>query len=164
MIEELIPVILHKGFDGLFLDTLDDPPYLENLDSKKYSGMTRGGVNLVKAIRHHYPNIKIMVNRGYELLEDIAEDIDMVLGECVFADYDFKTKTYQRVSEEEYRQQVAILTSLKDKFPHLEIFTLDYWNPDDMAGIAEIYRQQRNNGFRPYVATVELDRIVPEPG
>ena len=45
----------------------------------------------------------------------------------------------------------------------LEIFTLDYWDPADPAGIARIYREQRDNGFEPYVSTVELDRIIPEP-
>lgn len=42
--------------------------------------------------------------------------------------------------------------------------TLDYWNPADTAGLRRIYRAQRANGFLPYVATVELDRLVPEPG
>jgi hypothetical protein len=43
------------------------------------------------------------------------------------------------------------------------VFTLDYWNPEDAAGIRRIYRTERANGFHPYVATIKLDRIVREP-
>jgi hypothetical protein len=47
--------------------------------------------------------------------------------------------------------------------PRLRLFTLDYWDPEDSDGLAEIYRAQRCAGFIPYVATPDLTRIVPEP-
>jgi len=163
VIEELIPQILHRGFDGLFIDTLDNPAHLERTDPKKYRGMTESAVNLVKAIRHHFPRVKLMLNRGYDILDKVAPHIDMMLGESVLADYNFETKTYDWVPKPLYQQQVDILHQAQKKFPHLEVFTLDYWNPDDPEGIAQIYQKQRENGFRPYVATIALDRIIPEP-
>ena len=163
VIERLVPEILRRGFDGVFLDTLDNAGHLERLNPARNRGMTIAAARLVRTIRLHYPTIRIMMNRGYEILPEVESHIDMVLGESVFADYDFQSKTYRLVSRDLYRQQVNLLQEAKRRNSKLEIFTLDYWNPADPAGIARIYREQRDNGFEPYVSTVELDRIIPEP-
>ncbi len=163
VIYELIPALLHQGFDGVFLDTLDSPLHLERQDPQRYQGMTDAAIRLVRTIRKHYPHIKIMLNRAYEILPQVAGDIDIVLGESVYADYDFESKSYQRVPKQLYQQQLAYLKEAVRHNPALKVFTLDYWEPQDHAGIAAIYREQRANGFVPYVATVALDRIVPEP-
>ena len=163
VVEQLIPGILRRGFDGLFLDTLDNAAYLEQENPTRYRGMTAAAARLVRTIRLHYPTIKIMMNRAYEILPEVEQSIDMELGESVFADHDMKTKTYRLVPAELYREQVRLLQAAQKRRPELKVFTLDYWDPADPAGIARIYREQRANGFEPYVATVELDRIVKEP-
>ncbi len=163
VIYELIPALLHQGFDGVFLDTLDTPLHLEKQQPDRYQGMSKAAVRLVRTIRKHYPGIKIMLNRAYEILPQVARDIDIVLGESVYADYDFKSKSYKRVPQALYEQQLRYLKDAMRRNSSLEVFTLDYWEPQDREGIAAIYRVQRANGFKPYVATVALDRIVPEP-
>lgn len=163
VIEELIPRLVREGFDGVFLDTLDNPLYLEERDPGRFEGMTTAAADLVRGIRRHYPYLEIMVNRAYDLLPRVAEDIDRVLGESVYSDYDFEDETYQRVADKAYRRQVERLQALHAEYPHLEVHTLDYWYPEDPGKIAEIYAVQRSHGFRPYVATVELDRLIPEP-
>ena len=87
----------------------------------------------------------------------------MELGESVYADYDFETKKYGLVEPKLYKRQVKILKDAKEKNPKLEIYTLDYWNPDDEDGIKNIYSEQRKNGFSPYVATIDLKKIIKEP-
>ena len=163
VLEEIIPGILSKSFDGLFLDTLDNLGELERANPVKYKGMVQAGVNLVKAIRKHYPDIKIMMNRGYELLPYLTDIIDMELGESVYADYNFKDKKYQLVDNNLYQTQVNILQKAQKQNPDLAIYTLDYWHPEDKEEIAEIYSKQRQNGFIPYVATIDLDKIIKEP-
>lgn len=163
VLEELIPQILSQGFDGLFIDTMDNPAALERDDPVTYAGMTKAAADLMRAIRMHYPEAKVMLNRGYELIPLIGNHIDMVLGECVYADYNFETKVYSKVEPSLYKQQVDILTNAKSTFPHLDIFTLDYWDPADTEGIVDIYKTQRANGFRPYVATIDLKTVIPEP-
>ena len=122
--------------------------------------MKEAAIHLVKAIRHHYPQTLLMINRAYSLLPDVAKDVDMVLGECVYADYNFKRKIYELVPEKEYRKQVKRLQDIQQAHPHLQIFTLDYWNPKDVSVIKEIYRKQRKNGFIPYVSTIDLTKII----
>jgi polysaccharide biosynthesis protein PelA len=163
VVEEVVPAILHSGFHGIFLDTLDNPVELERRDPVKNAGMTKAAARLVQALKLHWPDVPIILNRAYGLLDDVAFHIDHVLGESVYADYDFSTKTYQKVPDDLYREQVEILKKAQKKNPNLSVLTLDYWDPGDPETIAEIYRVQRANGFSPYVATIELDLIVPEP-
>jgi uncharacterized protein (TIGR01370 family) len=163
VIEKLVPEILAKGFEGLFLDTLDNATDLVNQDDEKYRGMTTAAADLVIKLRQHFPEITIMMNRAYVLLPMVENKIDIVLGESVFATYDFESKTYQWVPEEDYRYQVNLLRAARQRCPSLRIFTLDYWNPEDRVGLRKIYRIQRANGFEPYVATIELDRVILEP-
>lgn len=163
VLEELIPAILHKGFHGVFFDTLDNAAHLERLDPVRYRGMTRAAAQLVQAIRRHYPCIPIMMNRAYEILPEVADKIDYLLGESVYSSYDFAKKTYRLVPKAEYRQQVALLKAAKRRHPRLTVMTLDYWNPADKATVARIYELQRKNGFLPQVSVIGLDRVVEEP-
>ncbi|MHB1219174.1 MAG: endo alpha-1,4 polygalactosaminidase [Alphaproteobacteria bacterium] len=163
VVEELVPMLLRRGFDGVFLDTLDNPVYLEQTQPKKYKGIADAAAQLVRAIRRNYPTIPIMMNRAYPLLPRVERDIDFELGESVYADYDFKTKTYQLVDRTTYLDQVKFLKDAQRRRPELRVMTLDYWSPADPEGIRRIYKEQRANGFDPYVATIDLDRLVKEP-
>lgn len=164
VIEELIPDILRRGFDGLFLDTLDSSIALETDGGPAHRGMTEAAVRLVHTIRRHYPHIRIMMNRAYSLLPELAHDIDIVLGESVYARHDANLKTYALVPEGEYRAQVDLLKGAQKRNPDLQVFTLDYWRTDQPEMIRKIYALQRENGFHPYVSTVKPDAVLPEPG
>lgn len=163
VVEELVPGILRQGFDGIFLDTLDNPPHLERTDAKRWAGMTEGAARLVRAIRTNWPRIRIMQNRAYEILPDVAPALDYTLGESVYAGWDFAARKPHLQTEEDYRFQVAALTGAKRINPALGLYSLDYWDPADAEGIRRIYALQRANGFAPYVSVVDLDRLVPEP-
>jgi hypothetical protein len=163
VIEQLVPGILARGFQGVFLDTLDNPVELERRDPKTYRGMAAAATNLIKALRQSFPSITIMMNRGYGLLPEVGGSIDIVLGESVYSTYDFERKTYRLVSTEDYREQVRLLKEARKRNPGLRVCSLDYWDPVDFKGIRRIYREERANGFEPYVATIGLDRIVEEP-
>ncbi|MEG3639890.1 endo alpha-1,4 polygalactosaminidase [Magnetococcus sp. PR-3] len=163
VLETLIPDILQQGFQGIFIDTLDNPPYLEQQNPKQFKGMAQAAINLIHAIRLHYPDMLIMVNRGYAILPKIQSTIDMVLGEAVYTKFDFQDKRYVHVPNTIYNAQVNILKKAKKGAPHLQVFTLDYWDPKDKAGLASIAKEQKKNGFTPYIATHLLDQLVPQP-
>ena len=163
VIDEVIPQILRKGFHGVFLDTLDNPFYLESQDPVTYKGMREAAIHLVRTIRMHYPDIKIMLNRGYAALDKLAPYVDMIMAESLYARYSFEKKAYIKVPKPEYKTQMSRLQSALRINPKVQIFSLDYCKPDDRATLMEIYKVQRKNGFIPYVATLELKELVKEP-
>lgn len=163
LLEQVIPGVLAAGFDGVFLDTLDDAELFERRDPKRYEGMQAAAAALVKTIRRHYPSIRVMVNRGYAVLPRIARDIDYVLGESVQGSFDPETRAYRTVSDADITWQVERLHAARERNPRLMVLTLDYWAPDDQPGVKALYDAQRSRGFHPYVATPLLDQIVREP-
>ncbi|MCC7259659.1 MAG: endo alpha-1,4 polygalactosaminidase [Alphaproteobacteria bacterium] len=163
IIEEIIPAALHHGFQGVFLDTVDNAAELERTQPVQNAGMKDAAIRVVRAMRENYPSLIIMQNRGYDVLPQTAPYIDMVLGESIYATYNFATKQYEHVAADLYKQQVEILKGAQRINPKLQIFTLDYAAPENKDEIRAIYAEERKNGFNPYVATIKLDQIIPEP-
>jgi hypothetical protein len=50
----------------------------------------------------------------------------------------------------------------KARQTQLKVYSLDYWDPADRAGIRDINAIQRAHGFMPYVGTSTLTKIIPE--
>lgn len=162
VVEELIPDLVRRGFDGLMLDTLDTAEAVEALDPAANAGMRMAMARLVRLIRLHYPNLKIMVNRGFSLLPEIAEDIDAVLAESIYTVYDTKTGEHRLQPEEHYRSVSEMLQRLHEEYPKIAIYTLDYWPETDGEAIRAIYAAQRAQGFIPYVSTHDLQQLREE--
>jgi polysaccharide biosynthesis protein PelA len=163
VIHDLVPAILERGFKGLFFDTLDSPAFLEQSDPVAYRGMTDAAAELVLAIRRAFPNLPIMVNRGYAVLPRIASEIDMVMGESVHSTYDAAKKSYVHVAPENVKWQLDRLNDARRICPSMLLFSLDYWSPGDSGGIARVYAEAETNGLVPYVATFDLSQVVTRP-
>lgn len=163
LLEKLIPEIILRGFQGIFLDTLDNAIYLEQQDPQQFSGMQRAAEQIVQLIGLYFPQLKIMMNRAYSLLPAVGRSIHILLAESLYTTYNFKHKIYEHVATATYQEQVKILKKYGEEFPHLRLFSLDYWYPNQVDMIAQIYRSERDNGFRPYVSVISLDRIISEP-
>lgn len=163
VVTKLVPSILERGFRGVFIDTLDSSAYVEQSNPVAFAGMMDAAVDLVVALRRAYPRMPIMVNRGYALLNRIAASIDMVLGESVHTTYEASSNSYVRMAPSDIQWQLDRLNESRRINPSLRLFSLDYWSPTDSAGIAHIYAQARANGLVPYVATIDLTRVVPRP-
>lgn len=163
VVEKLAPDLLRQGFDGFFLDTLDNPPHLERTDPKRWAGMTKASARLVNALRRNWPSARIMLNRAYEILPEAAGALDYALGESVYTTWNFTLERAELQPEDNYRFQVDALKDAQRRNPALSVMTLDYWDLSDVKKVREIYALQRANGFSPYVSVVTLDRIAPEP-
>lgn len=159
IIDMLIPEILNKGFDGIFIDTLDSPIEKERINPGKFNGMKKSAVSIIEKARRSYPNMKIMLNRAYVIASDVAPHIDYILGESVCNTYDFSTKKYFPVDDKSYEHQLKILADMKKNNPGLKVMSLDYCDDKDLPLRREIYRKQRKNGFIPYVATIDLCKV-----
>lgn len=94
ILDEIIPAIAAKGFDGVFLDTLDVAPYLEASDPERFKGCRDAVIALVHEIRKRYPAFVIIPNNALELLPDYGDAVDAAFVEDLYTRYDFETKTY----------------------------------------------------------------------
>lgn len=162
--EELIPEILAKGFDGIMFDTIDSPLHLAIQKKGKYPGMNEAAVTLLCDIRGAHPNAKLMLNRGFDVLTQAAPCIDMLLAESTRTDLQLSGKKKPKLlNDEEYGWYVTKMKEAQATAPALKIYTLDYWPIKDTEGVKRIYAEQRANGFIPYVSTMDLQQVYPEP-
>lgn len=163
VVDVLASPLMARGFDGFFLDTVDSALNLEQQDPQKYKGMRAGVIQLIQRLHHKFPQAKLLMNGALGLVADLQAEVQMVAVESSLTDWNFQTKTPSWRKPDDRTWALNQMHKAKAANPHLQIFTLDYWNAADKPGVAAIYQQQRADGFIPYVATIGLDRIVPEP-
>ena len=81
VVRQLVPAIVTGGFGGIMLDTLDTPPYLEQINPRANAGMRQAAIDLVRDIRASQPGMLLLINRGYAILPDLADSIDGIIAE-----------------------------------------------------------------------------------
>jgi uncharacterized protein (TIGR01370 family) len=163
VLEQIIPGILALGYDGIFIDTMDNAEAMERQDPIGNNGMVAAAATLIAAIRSRFPAIRIMLNRGYAMLDTVAPQIDHVLGEAMASRWNFAAKRYDLLVESDWQWQADRLRAAQAINPRLLAHTLDYWDQGDSARVAALYARERAAGFYPYVSTLALDRLWPEP-
>ncbi|MCW9708309.1 endo alpha-1,4 polygalactosaminidase [Fodinibius salsisoli] len=101
LLDKVVPNIMSKGFDGLFLDTVDDvAPYTDRAHLQPQM------VDIISQIHANYPDAIIIQNAGLFLLDKTKEFIDAVLIEDVATSYDFKNRTYNLKEKQQYHEKV----------------------------------------------------------
>lgn len=159
VLDRIIPDIVAKGYDGVFLDTLDSSVHLEDTDPKAFSGMTRAAVSLVHEIKSRFPNLRLCLNRAVPVLAQSAPDLDYALLEGLYSDYDGGTKHYRLVSQKDREALVAAAVQAQSANGKLIVLSLDYAAPNNAKRVRQAVAFSRNHGFVPYVATPQLDKV-----
>lgn len=157
IVEQVIPRLQQAGFQGVFLDTLDTAEFLESKDPQKYAGSKAAMIELVKAIHSRYPELLLVSNNGFPLLEELALYLSGVLAEDIFMMPDFANGGYRKVPAAEREYKIAVLKKIQAL--GRPVFNIEYASPKDKAAIRVCLRQSRRLGFKPYVAEKNLSAI-----
>jgi len=155
ILEVVIPKIIKQKFKGLMLDTIDTFYVLENMgkvDAKKNMA------EFIHKIHKMYPSLFLISNNGFDILENISEDISGVLTEDIFMMVDFDNDSYKKVPKEEREYKLGILREMQQKH-NLPIFVIDYIPNDNKKMIEENIKKLKQLKFVPYIAEKNLDRI-----
>ena len=164
MVTAQVQDAVRKGFDGVMFDTMDTALHLADMESpEKGEKAKEAAIALIGSIKTRYPNLKIMLNRGLDILPRVAPVIDYALGESLLAETDVSTGQSKVFPPSTYQSMASRLLQARTIAPHLKLYTLDYWNLDDVDGIQKLYAIHRAHGFNPYVTTPDLRKHTPEP-
>ncbi len=165
VLDEMIPFVARQGFTGVFLDTLDTPAYLEQQQPEARRGMREAAIDLVRSIRYRFPDMFVIINRGYALLPDLIGSMDAIVAESLLTVADDRDpRGYRWTPASEVAHVLSLLIPVTEGKARVPILSLDYWDPRDTETIRAIYARERQMGHHPYVATRMLDTIVPRPG
>ncbi len=164
MLNTIIPGLMQEGFNGVMLDTVDNLLWLEDKDPIAYAGTRRATIDLIHDIHQSYPQLHIMLNRGLNILPHVAGDIEMLLAESIYTSWDTAKNAPAMAPQNIQQDYLKQIEAVREQFPKLKVYSLDYWPPGDVQTVKGIYKAQRAHGFVPYVSTVDLQDLRPEPG
>lgn len=160
LLDTVIPSVLAKGFDGLFLDTFDSALALAEGDgAAAFAGTDQALVSLVREIKARWPDRLLAVNRGLPLLPALAPSLDLVMVEDLSSLYDFDLKDYRKVPAADQAVLLDQVARGLEANPGLTVLTLDYAPPGRKDLVRAAIARSRKHGFVPYVSVPELDRI-----
>lgn len=156
LLEKVLPELWARGFRGFFFDALDSHRMVKTEpeeDRIRWDGLNR----LIAAIRRRFPDAVIVLNRGFEILEQVAPIVDGVAAESLFAGFVPAERRYRPVPEADR----AWLLERLDRARELGLVTvaIDYLPPADRAGARRVARRIAELGHRPWVAPGELDGL-----
>lgn len=163
VVGEMVPEALVKGFDGIFIDGVDQALGLTRAGSPERQRCRLALAGLIGQIRKVHPGIKIALNRGLDLLDKVGNRIDFLVLEGLFSIYDAVAGHYRAVAPFERDQVLGRLKQGLRANPGLPVLTLDYApNPgDELAAAAVAFARER--GFVPYVSSWRLDAVFALP-
>ena len=157
IMEQVLPPLIARGFEGVMLDTLDSPLALE----QQKPGMRAAAIGLVTEIREGYPQLILIQNRGYTVLEDTAPMLNYALAESTFTNYDSVQNKLLIRDQAEKDYALNYLRKAKAKAPGLRILGLEYWEPEDAKMRAQLSKEMCVNNMIPFISTRALNQIHP---
>ncbi|OAN13072.1 RNA-binding protein [Photobacterium jeanii] len=138
-----------RGFDGLFLDTLDS----YYLFAKEVTEQKKQQQALSQIITqfHNLPNQpKLLLNRGFEVIPQLKVPVYAVAAESLYDSYHPSDNSYQKVSENDR-------TWLKEKLAEvqalgIETIAIDYIPASDRDEQRKAAKRLMDEGYTPYVS------------
>lgn len=149
--------LTRRGYHGVFLDTMDSYHLIADTDQEK-AIQQQGLIQLVRAMGQQFASLGIITNRGFEVLDDIAEHIEAVAAESLYTGWNNEKQQYQAVPEADRNWLLGKLQHARETL-NLDVIAIDYLPPSRRDEARAIARQIASQGFIPWVANPSLDYV-----
>ena len=143
--------IVDEGWDGIFMDTVD------SVD--RFPETFNDMCDLILTIREEFPDIKMVLNRGFTVVPTLYEALDGVMFELFSTYYNQQVFRYELLDESSiqftYNRQAAvtILNAVRQK-KYFPVFGLEYYPKDGFQSeMQQAYDTDWEFDFIPYVTT-----------
>ncbi len=155
LLEKRIATLWAKGYRGFFLDTLDS--YLAVIKNPAaQAAQTHALAELIRTMHQRFPGIRLLFNRGFEILPEVADLAVGVVAESLFHGWSPVDKRYVPVSEQDRAWLTNRLQEARDHY-HLPVTVVDYLPPQQRDLARQTARQIADLGFTPWIANPGLD-------
>ena len=153
---ERVASLYKKGYRNFFLDTMD-AYHVTAKDKKLFKHQQKALIEIIHKLHKKYPKSELILNRGFELLDKIHNDISAIVAESLISRYDNATKSYSKVPKADYKWILARLKEAK-KYG-LDAISIDYSDGSTKERL-EIAKKIKELGITPYVT----DGLLQEQG
>jgi len=156
LFDTIIEPLRKKGFKNFFLDTLDSYNIATQKKENKEK-MRQGLISFIHLFHQRYPKSKLIINRGFDIIDDIHMDIEAVLFESYYHGLSQKNLEYKEVSKSD-RVWLDINIE-KIKSYNKPIIAVDYLPQNKKALIKDTIKKIELKGMIPYIADRHLQRF-----
>jgi hypothetical protein len=152
--ERVVAPLWNAGYRTFFLDTLDSYQLIAKTDETR-SRQEAGMVAVVKGLAVRFPGIKLMFNRGFEILPATHMLVERVVVESLFQGFDAAKRTFNEVQPKDRDWLLAQIQRVKTAYG-LPVVVIDYV-PSAQRELARATAQRIVAlGLTPWVATPDL--------
>lgn len=151
----VVEPLWQRGYRGFFLDTLDAYRLVPNADE---AGQQAGLVRVIDTLHRRFPGIRLILNRGFEILPRVRDQVEMVAAESLFQRWNAATSRYEAVGEADRAWLLAQLNTVRER-DRLPVLVIDYVAPHDRALARETARRIQALGFVPWVSDGALSTL-----
>lgn len=146
-----------KGYRGLFLDTMDSFTLYAKTDAQ-IAEQSAGLTSLINTMASHYPELRMIANRGFEVLDAVSEHMEAVAAESMYAGWNNATQMYIEVPAGD-RQWLRTKLDYAKNTLGLDVIVIDYLPPNQRLTARSIAEKIAQDGYIPWVANPSLDYI-----
>ena len=151
LLETVIPAIVKRGYQGIFIDTIDVQVHFP---------ITRSGVmRLLLEMRQRFPSLTFVVNRGFNILPNIINFVDGIMFESFSTYHEKGVYAAWQQRDLDYTSAVAQqLNKWRSSRPVLALDYLDHTATNHQA----IEKRATDFGFIPYITNWSINQ-PPHP-
>lgn len=157
LIEHRIAPLWQAGYRGFFLDTLDSFRLVFS-GSDEIRVQRDALADLIRALRERFPGIQLILNRGFEVLDEVHGGVRAVAAESLYRRWDPAAERYVEVPEANRDYLLAQLRRARDDYD-LPVIAIDYVPPARRELARETARRIDAHGFIPWVSNPALDQV-----
>ena len=154
LFKKIIEPQLDKGFKNFFFDTLDSYQLAVKTKEER-AGYENALASFINRFHEKYPHSKLIVNRGFEIMDKIHNSLQAVLFESYYHGIENKKLRYETVASDERNWLDKQIKKVKGY--GLDLIAVDYLPYNEMNKADEVVKKIKKQGIIPYVSDRDLN-------
>lgn len=151
-LNNVIEPLWKAGYRGFFLDTLDS--YQLSTDKSKLAVMESGLAETIRAIKTRHPEVRLILNRGFEIFPAVKDSVFAVAAESLYQKFSPETGRYGEVAPNDREWLTARLNEVRND--GVPVIAIDYVPPGKRDLARETAKKIKSLGFIPWVTDKDL--------
>lgn len=148
-------LLWRRGYRGLFLDTLDSYARVRQGEEERRAAR-RAMSELVLAIHRRHPDLRLFLNRGFEILDEVGQLVSGIAAESLFFGWDAAARRYVDVPPAD-REWLARRLGDAARALGIPAVAVDYLPPSRRDEARAAAQRIEALGFVPWISTPGLD-------
>lgn len=147
----IIDKTLAIGYDGLFLDNIDNfSTHGPQKDQKEEL------IKLLKTIKEKFPNKEFIQNAGIDIIGETSSFVSAVAIESVASNYTFKNKSYKLRNSNEYNAYMSRLKTVYETYK-MPIILIEYADSINLCN--KIEERIKPTKFDYFIGSIDLQKV-----